>query len=585
MKAKIFRMSLITAIISLSAGGIFPASGYAAPATSVVAPVEETVLVRHTTEGLVRGVIENNGRTQAYLGVPYAQPPVGQLRWKAPEKPSFHGTVLDANKVPAKALQISKGKATGSDDCLYLNIWRPNTKQGYLPVLVFLHGGNNQTGASTAASYGKALAANANAVVIGLNYRLGPLGFIELPALKHGTPEENSGNFTLLDINAALDWVKANIVNFGGNPNNITLAGHSAGGRDVMAILTSPMFKGKFQKAMSFSGSQTMSSPEWSEKIHAKAFAKLALEDGKATNESEALAWVLKDSAEVRDWLYSLKPERIVALMSGAKIRMRVFPHLFADGQVLPKAGFGVYDSTATARNVSNVPLLLLADTTEFKFYTAVDPYFSKAVADKTVLTNEELHAQYAYASGYGSQFFGYANTQQSIERIQKHTKGPIYAALFNWGTNSQVVGEEMAFVHGAKHGIHMDFIFSEKKFDLQKKYPQAYKNNGVSQLSKLVQSYIGNFLHQGNPNGSGLASWKAWSKNATFMKFDADVSKASAQMTNFRYEPKKLLSAMEKDDTVSPEAKSVLLHKVMDGRFFSSPIDEHFGNPAHIMK
>lgn len=573
-------------LLALSAACPLTAAASGEVSAPVAASSEQASLLRHTSEGLIEGKIENNGRTQAYLGIPYARPPVGASRWKAPAAPSWHGEILKADKVPARALQIQKGKAVGSDDCLYLNIWRPNTKDGYLPVLVFLHGGNNQTGASTAASYGAALAANANAVVIGLNYRLGPLGFIELPALKHGSALENSGNFTLLDISAALDWVAANVVHFGGNPGNITVAGHSAGGRDVMAILTSPLFKGKFQKAMSFSGSQTMSAPEWSEEIHAKAFAKLALEDGKAADEAAALAWVKQDSQEVRDWLYSLKPERIVRLMSGAKIRMRVFPHLFADGTVLPREGFRVYDKASTAAKVSDVPLLLLADTTEFKFYTATDPYFKKAVESKSVLTNPAERAKYAYAAGYGSQFFAYGNTQQSAERILQHTKSPVYAALFNWGTNPDIVGEEMAFIHGAKHGIHMDFVFSEKKFDLQKKFPKAYENAGAADLSRLTQTYIGNFLRNGDPNGKGLIRWSAWQKNSgpSFMRFDASADKASARMTSERFSPRAIIREMRGDRTVSEADKSVLIRKVMDGRFFSAPLDKEFGNPSHIM-
>ncbi len=563
------------------------------PAQAAQAPAEPSTqastvsLVRHTAQGLVKGMLEEQGRTQAYLGIAYARAPIGELRWKAPVKPALHAEVLDATKVPARALQIQKGKPVGSDDCLYLNIWRPNTPDGNLPVMVFLHGGNNQTGASTAASYGKALAANANAIVVGLNYRLGPLGFVELGALKNGTAEENSGNFTLLDINAALDWVRENIVSFGGNPKNITLAGHSAGGRDVMAILTSPIFKGKFQKAMSFSGSQTMSSPEWAEAIHTRAFAKLAVEDGKAVDAESAAVWIKAGGEDVRQWLYGIDAKRLVRLMSGARIRMRVFPHLFADGKVLPSKGFAVYDSAADARSVSDVPLLLLADKTEFKFYCATDPLFKDWVADKSVMTDAYKHAQYAFASGYGSQFFGYANTQQSAERISRHTKSPIYVASFRWGTEPGIVGEEMAFVHGSKHGIHMDFVFSEKKFDLQKKYPNAYRNEGVTDLSRLVQAYIGNFLHNGTPNGRGLVKWHPWSSvkgGPTYMYLDADANKANARMTTYRMDPKKVFKAMDADPSVKPEDKAKLIAKVMDGRFFSAPLDRRYGNPAHIM-
>jgi len=574
-------------VSALSIGLIYTPA-IASQQTAVVVEKFDQSLIRQTVQGPILGVLENNNKTLSFLGVPYAQAPIGDLRWKSPKALNARENLLATNKAPAVSLQVSKGKVTGSDDCLYLNIWRPNNNTKNLPVLVFLHGGNNQTGSSTAASYGEFLAASANAVVVGLNYRLGPLGFIQIPALKHGTPEENSGNFTLLDINAGLDWVSANIANFGGDVKNITLAGHSAGGRDVMAILTSPKFKGKFHKAMAFSGGQTISDPLWAQSIHTKAFAKLAVEDKKQPSETEAIKWLNTDSDEVRQWLYSIKSERLVSLMAGAKIRMRVFPHLFADGTVLPKEGMKVYDSPTTAKTVSDVPLLLLSDATEFKFYCVTDPYFKTWVADNSVLTDKAKKSQYSFAADYGSLFFGYANTQNSVERISQYTKSPIYVASFRWGTNSDIVGDEMAYLHGSKHGIHMDFLFNLKKFDLQKKYPQAYKNEGVNDLSHMLQSYVGNFLWTSNPNGQGLTQWQAWdTKNAngpTYLFMDSSLNKATAKMVNWKINPKQLLNEMENDKSIPTERKNYLIKNVLDGRFFSYDIDKHFGNPNHIM-
>lgn len=578
-KSQIFALSLLAFFITPS---------FATPTTNVeVQTAQQTQApVIATTEGLISGVLLNNDKTQGYLGIPYAASPTGENRWKAPQKALSHKEIFQAVSPAPKALQVQKGKSNGTEDCLKLNIWRPNNTNKDLPVMIFLHGGNNQTGSSTSASDGEKLAANTNTVIVGLNYRLGPLGFVELSALKTGNALEDSGNFTLLDINAALDWVIANIAQFGGNPKNITIAGHSAGGRDVMAILTSPLFKGKFQKAMSFSGGQTISDPAWARQIHTKAFAKLAVSENKAKNENEAEKWLNSGSPDVKAWLYSLPGEKIVKQMSGAKIRMRVFPHLFADGQILPKTGMAVYDNPQTAKAVSDVPMLMIADATEFKFYCATDPYFKKSVEDKTVLTDPIKHAQYQYASDYGSRFFAHANTQNSVERISQHLNSPLYAAIFRWGMNPAIVGDEIAFIHGSKHGIHMDFIFEGKAFDLQKKYPEAYKNEGVKSLSTMIQRYIGNFLHSGNPNGTGLVKWTPWNinQNSTYLFLDADQNKANAQMTSYRLDVPKTLKEMREDTKISDEAKNTLLHKVLDGRFFSYKIDKEFNNPDHIM-
>ena len=576
-------MKLSKLFVALSAAAVI--SSLSLPASAA-----DAVLSVATDKGTLSGVVGNGGKTAAWLGVPYATSPVGSLRWKAPQPLKPWAGEKKADKLGPYALQISKGKAKGTEDCLTLNVWRPNTDERNLPVMVFLHGGNNQTGNSAAASNGEKLAVAANAIVVGLNYRLGPLGFVELPALKTGSAEENSGNFTLLDINAGLDWVRANIARFGGNPANITLAGHSAGGRNVMAILTSPLFKGKFAKAMSLSGSQTISSPAWSEAIQVKAFAKLALEDGRAKTMDEAVAWLTKPAAQasdVREWLYSLPADRIVALMSGAKIRMGVFPHLFADGTVLPKEGMKVYDSAETAKHVSDVPVLLLGDQSEFKFYAVQDPYFKSWVKDGSVMKDPVKKAQYRYASYYGSQLFGvYSNTQKSAERLSGHMKSPVYSAIFRWGDNPAVMGERAAFLHGSKHGVHMDFLFSQKKFNLRNEAPEAYETKGAAELSKLLQRYVKNYLWTSDPNGKGLAKWYAWNPKAghTQFVFDADKDKAWAVMTGDRVDLKKLWSEIRADKTVSEEAKTVLNKKVMNGRFWSSEFDKEFGNPATIM-
>lgn len=578
-------LSLLALAVALTLNPVLAADAPQAAAAEAAAEILTAEVA--TTEGPVVGIIENNSKTQSYLGIPYAQPPVGALRWKAPADPAKRTALLKATKTPAKALQVSKGKIIGSDDCLYLNIWRPNSSAKKLPVMVFLHGGNNQTGASTDASHGAKLAAAQNMIVIGLNYRLGPLGFIRIPALQHGTPEENSGNYTLLDVEKALRWIQKNAASFGGDPKNVTLAGHSAGGRDVMAILTSPRFKGLFQKAMSFSGSQTISDPAWSRNIHVKAFVKLAVEDKKQPSEEEAAKWLNSDSPDVAEWLYSVDSARLVRLMSGAKIRMRVFPHLFADGTVLPKEGMKVYDSAKGVKNVIDVPLLLLGDASEFKFYCNNDPLFKPWIASGEVFKDPDKKAQYRYASTYGSLFFGFANTQNSAQRISQFAGSPIYVASFRWGDDPAVVGEEQAFIHGSKHGIHMDFIFDQKKFDIHKDNPKAYENAGADKLKVLTQSYIGNFVRTGNPNGANLPKWDAWSNKKganTFLFLNADKDTASAKMTNWKLDADATLKQMKDDTTVSEEEKKVLLKKVLDGRFFSSPIDAYFGNPAHIM-
>lgn len=266
--------------------------------------------------------------------------------------------ILKTDKPGPRGIQGTAGNTQGVEDCLNLDIYRPNTKENGLPVLFFIHGGNNQTGLAQL-PYMQHFAESANVVVISINHRLGALGFNPLPALKHGTPQENSGNFAVLDMIQGLDWTKENIANFGGDPNNITISGFSSGGRDVMALLISPAAKGKFQKALSFSGGMTTSKPAWAQKIFAQHFAPLAVADGMKKNTKEAAKWLLQDKPEVAAYLNGLSADRVAGAFGGAAIRMEAFPHLYTDGVVLPKDGFAT-------KSYNQVPLVMVTGTDEF---------------------------------------------------------------------------------------------------------------------------------------------------------------------------------------------------------------------------
>ena len=205
---------------------------------------------RATTYGAIAGLDQSaSSGTYAWLGVPYAQPPVGDLRWAAPVEPQAWTGVRAAQEFghscaqggryfsPAPdgalygmAVREGFGKPVGEEDCLTLNIWRPADAQANLPVILFIHGGSNISGYTADPSYhGEELARRANAVVVTVNYRLGFLGWLDLPQLKTGEAQADSGNFALLDLMQALRFVRDNIGAFGGDPQSVTVMGHSAG--------------------------------------------------------------------------------------------------------------------------------------------------------------------------------------------------------------------------------------------------------------------------------------------------------------------------------------------------------------------
>jgi para-nitrobenzyl esterase len=226
------------------------------------APPAAPELVRVET-GLVRG--HAAGATYAWKGIPYAAPPLGELRWRPPQRAAAWPGVRDATGFGAPCMQAGTSSdpgatAMGSEDCLTLNVWRPAASAGPLPVMVFVHGGYFTWGTSSYRKQGvdlydgAHLATAADVVVVTLNYRIGPFGFLAHPALAAEDPHHTTGDYGLLDQIAALGWVQRNIAAFGGDPRNVTLFGQSAGAISSAALYASPLARGLFERVILHSG-------------------------------------------------------------------------------------------------------------------------------------------------------------------------------------------------------------------------------------------------------------------------------------------------------------------------------------------
>ena len=540
------------------------------------APLQPHPYVRGTHQttvfGTVKGSEANAGKVLLWQGVPYAKAPTGNKRWKNPEAPEVRNETFDASAASQDCLQFSGGKISGQEDCLNLDIYRPNTATRNLPVLLHIHGGNNQTGSSKEFDATR-FVLSANAVVVSIKYRLGLLGFNNLPALKTGNAREDSGNYTLLDISESLKWVKQNIAAFGGNPGNITVSGFSAGGRDVMAMLISPIFAGQFQKAISFSGGMTVADSGDSTRLIAKAIAPLVVEDKLKNTEEEAYHWLLTSEPAVRNYLYALSGERLAKLMTNAGIRMAVFPHLYNDGTVLPKDGF------ATNR-FNSVPLIMFTASQEFSSFAKRDREFS-SLKDAELLGNPEKYRQYQFANHYGSKFYGLFNAQESAEKMIGKYKSPIYTVDFRWGTNPEAAGEQMAKLYGAFHGIWTPFLTGINT-GFSRNFPDSFNDPGARDLSEKFVRYVSNFLWTGNPNGQGLPQWKAWTsarKGPTQLILDADLKRAKISMSSERVRYEDIIEEMEKDVSIPKADKDRLIRDVLGGRWFSRKLDLHYGN------
>ncbi|MCX8656008.1 carboxylesterase family protein [Gilliamella sp. B2840] len=531
-----------------------------------------------TQYGMIKGQFDKINNVIVWTGIPYAKSPVGQLRWKKPVDPESWKGVLDATQASKIAFQLKDNKVIGSDDSLNLNIYRPNNKSNNLPVLVYIHGGNNQNGKAEEMT-GNTLVNDIEGIFVSINYRLGPLGFNPLPALQTGDKLEDSGNYALLDIAKSLDWIKENITHFGGDANNITVSGFSAGGRDVMAMLISPIFKGKFQKAISFSGGMTIADKQDSVKVFAKAIAPLVVEDKIKPTQDEAYHWLLTNNSNVRTYLYSVSSQRLVSLMGNAGIRMSVFPHLYNDGYVIPKDGFNTHE-------YNSVPLIMLTGTGEFSLFAQTSPYFSDTF-NNDLPTGKKLK-EFNFANKYGGRLYDLFNVADSAQKMAPFYKAKIYGLEIEFGQDSNSVGSHMA-LFGAFHGVFLPLLDADSQ-NYDRLIGNAYKTQGAKQLSMTLKKYLNNFIHSGDPNGTDLVYWNNWTTehnkaNNAYLYMNADKVKAIAYMGGKKLTYSDVLNEMDDDQSINQKTKKVIISEVLNGRWFSSELDQRYNNKSLWIK
>lgn len=522
--------------------------------------VYETIVA--TTGGAIEGFRDGESGTLQWLGVPYARPPVGELRWRAPRGPVAWEGVRETKRFGDDAAQLFGEAFVGSEDCLCLNLWRPDDDSDRLPVLVFAHGGGNLSGSGRDFP-GDRLAKATGSIVISVNYRLGAMGFFRHPALRTGDPLDDSGNYGLLDILQALKWVRDNIGRFGGDPDKVTLAGQSAGARNVLAAMISPYGQGLFRQAVVLSGGMTTSSPSAGDE-RGEAVAAKALGDENAN--------------VTADLLRGLDAETLARAVEPGAIRMAPFPHLFEDGAVIPAGGFRAFGPDTELP--APMPVLLGSMATEFSTFAYWDPAFTPGIVDGSLLRDPERTALYEAAVRYGSELYAGFNAERVAEWLTERShRPPVYAYRFGWGTREGVIADRLRFLLGAHHGADIMFITGHDEGALQE-HPEGYVTEenaaGRSALSAAVQAYVRNFLQAGDPNGGDLPSWDEWGaasaageRRPRLLRLDADADRAIVAMSGEYYRPETALAAMDADPRLAPEHREWLRKHLFDGRFF----------------
>lgn len=482
-------------------------------------------------QGAVEGVVQENG-SYAWLGIPYAKPPVGDLRWRAPQAPEqFSSTfVADDNSqlCPQFVSSLSAGVPdedgdgiVGDEDCLYLSVYAPaNTSSAdRLPVMVWIYGGGNNSG--YAGDYnGGNLAQSQNVVVVTFNYRLGSLGWFIHPAIlpEGASGADASGNWSTLDTIHALKWVQDNIESFGGDPANVTIFGESAGGANVLSLVTSPMAAGLFHKAVVQSGGIdtipleqgiNFSDDEVAGHIHSsrEIINKILIRDGKAEDREAAKALQLSMSdKEIRDLLYQQDAAEFLQLFNPEKARNYPAPKKFRDGHVFVETP--PLEQLA-AGDYNQVPIILGTNRDERRIYMYQDPRW------QPLLKNNP--DEYVRVAKYLSDVWKLTGVDRLARIMSDVQEEPVFTYRFDWDEQATFQGVDLSLAIGAGHSVEMAFVFGDWDVGFVPKeimYDPA-RNESRDALASSMMSYWANFAYTGSPaqgRDSAQPEWQAWS-------------------------------------------------------------------------
>ena len=496
-----------TAIISLAIVMLCSCSTQK-PATSAA----QDELVVRTVSGMVRGVKE--GDVDIFRGIPFAAPPVGEFRWRPPQPVAPWEGVRDAKEFGPTCAQAGWGAAPGSiqagssEDCLYLNIWKPAGARlgAKLPVMVWIHGGafvggNGNTSGDQFAKQG--------VILVSINYRLGRLGHFAFPALSREHPEEPKGSYAFMDQIAALQWVKQNITAFGGNPENVTIFGFSAGGVSIHSLMTIQLARGLFQKAIGHSsgGRDGVLTGRPISKENASQYYPVSAE-------TIGINFARKHGIEGTDAaalarLRALKVEEIVdgGQENDGQGGPRIYSGPILDGVLVTENCSDAYNAGRQAR----VPLMIGNNSAEIggafvNASTSKEELFSMFGELKEEAKNafdpdgtkdfEEVQTRFNTDKVWGEPARFAA---QSVVR-----KGyPAYIFLFSYVPAG--MKERMRF--GPGHGTDISFVFDNLRV------PEGGTADLLDkEVARMMNTYWVNFARTGNPNGENLPLWPAYS-------------------------------------------------------------------------
>jgi len=439
----------------------------------------------------------------SFLGIPYAAPPVNDLRWKAPQA-SAPWLKLRATKFAPHCAQLpgSYGTASTSEDCLYLNVYAPNlVGPERRPVMIYIHGGSNKVGQSD--DYNPTDLVAQNVVVVTINYRLGVLGFLSHPALTAESPDHVSGNYGILDQQAAMRWVQRNIANFGGDPNNVTVFGESAGGLDIHTHLASPLAAGLFHRAVIESGAYAVN------------------QSSMATNEARGNAFAARYGCPAPTTVACLRSIPVANALAEPNSTAIAGP--VVDNFVLKET----IDAAFASGRFNRVPVIegsnhdewrLFVGTTELATGTPLTaegyPAAITGTLGVTGATRDAIIAQYPL-SAYANPSFAFAalvtdivyacSSRKAIRQLVNFV--PVYAYEFFDPDAPETFVAPVSFPYGSAHASELNYLFK-----VRPSIPNPVPLNASQRLlSQAMIRYWTQFARAGDPNGAGVPAWPAY--------------------------------------------------------------------------
>nr|WP_267875683.1 carboxylesterase family protein [Duganella radicis] len=481
--------------------------------------------MRVTAQGAVVGYGERH-ETHAWLGIPYAQPPVGELRWRAPRPPQAWSGVREALHYGAVAMQFAGetigaprkqwGSVTGSEDCLTLNVFAPRMTPAQLaqdaprlPVMVWIHGGANTAGSASAYTALRNLAGHDRMLVVSLNYRLGIFGWFSLAALDEAAGDgeyaalDRSGNFGTLDIIAALRWVREHIAAFGGDPGNVTLFGESAGGLNIYTMLASPLAKGLFHQAI-------LQSPiTLSHSLAEARNASDAAEPGHALSSAELLGrWAPAPDLPLAAALRARPAAELMTAITPAGLGFFDAPVVLRDGVVLPAAPLEQWFTDPARYNA--VPVIIGCNRDEYKLFMANNPEFVRLLGGQLPLIRDP--ARYQLYARYMSDLWKANCVDAPASAMLAGGHGQVWVYRFDWDEHPPLPLLRLKLLLGAAHVIEIAFALR----DLDGEFDPlrcATKGNRASRqaVSDAMAGYWTSFARDGAPGRGERLQRPAW--------------------------------------------------------------------------